>query len=189
MKTIKVKRIKTKPEFKSVNKPVELDDKAFLLEKPKNESTIVCKKEVKPGGLLAITMALGIVMFISSCTTSSEKVKNAQEDVSDAKEVLQQAQEDYAIDLETYRIETTNKIEANRKSIIALRARIENEKKEAKAEYTKQIADLEQKNSDMKKRIIEYKADSKESWQSFKTEFKKDMDDLELAIQNFLTKD
>ena len=61
------------------------------------------------------------------------------------------------------------------------------EKKEAQADRNKRIAELEEKNSSMRKRIKEFKAESKEKWKSFKEEFNHDMDDLDAAFSN-LTK-
>ncbi len=51
--------------------------------------------------------------------------------------------------------------------------------------YLNKIKELELKNSDMKKKMDEYKADTKEGWEKFKTEFEKDMDNLGVAITEF----
>lgn len=38
----------------------------------------------------------------------------------------------------------------------------------------------------MKKRMDDYKTDTNEDWQSFKTKFSKDMDELGLALKSFV---
>lgn len=58
-------------------------------------------------------------------------------------------------------------------------------KKDLKASYEKQIAVLEEKNSEMKIRMSEYKEDGGEKWQSFKIEFNHDMDELGKSLKDF----
>jgi hypothetical protein len=73
--------------------------------------------------------------------------------------------------------------------VAEFKARIANQKKVAKDDYERQIADLEQKNSDMKKQLDDYKIDGKEQWQAFKTKFSKDMDNLGKAFKGFVVKE
>ena len=80
------------------------------------------------------------------------------------------------------------KIDANEKSIAEFKARIAKEKRENRAKYEKKLAGLEQKNSDMKKKLDEYKEDGKEKWTSFKNEFSHDMDELGKALKGFTVK-
>ncbi len=127
--------------------------------------------------------------FLTSCTTPAEKVDNAQTNVVEAKKDLALANQEYLAEIEIYRKEEANKITANEQSIADFKARVAKEKKEVKADYEKQIAELEQKNSDMKKRLDVYKADSKEQWVKFKTEFGADMDNLGKAFKGFTIKD
>lgn len=54
-----------------------------------------------------------------------------------------------------------------------------------KANYDKKIAELEQKNSDIKKRMDDYKAKDKENWAAFKIEFSHDMDELGNSFSDF----
>lgn len=126
--------------------------------------------------------------ILTSCSTSAEKVENAQDKVSEATLDLETANEEYLVDIENYRKETEAKIAANDKSIAEFNARIENEKDEAKADYKKKIAELEQKNSDIKKKMAEYKAEGKEKWELFKTEFSRDMDELGKAFKDLTVK-
>lgn len=121
-------------------------------------------------------------LLITSCNTPAEKVEHAQDNVSEANEDLNKANEAYLADVETYRTVTADKINANNQSIIDFNTRIENKKNEAKADYKKKVAELDAKNNDMKKRMEDYKADNKENWESFKTEFNHDMDELGKAF-------
>ncbi len=139
--------------------------------------------------ILAFTAsALISSAILTNCNSPSQKVENAQNDVKEAKKDLAEANEEYLADIEKYRKETAEKIAVNDRSIAEFNARIEHEKKAAKADYKKKVAALEQKNSDMKKKMDEYKADGKEKWESFKAEFSHDMDEIGKAFKDLTVK-
>ena len=140
--------------------------------------------------IFALTMSTFIFgAFAMSCNTPAEKVENAKTTVVEANKDLAVANQEYLAEMKTYREETSAKIAANDKSVAEFKVRIANQKKAAKADYEKQIADLEQKNTDMKKELDSYKVDSKENWEAFKTKFSKDMDNLGKAFKGFVVKD
>lgn len=149
-------------------------------------NTIKFKNSILPIlGLVCIAFVLLIaVALLTSCSSPSQKLEAAQENVTDANNDLDKANEAYMNEIEEYRKESAAKIDANNKSIAAFNARIENEKKEVKDEYKKKIAELEQKNTDVKKRLDGYKADGKDNWTNFKVEFSRDMDALGKALKD-----
>lgn len=130
---------------------------------------------------ILLTFIFGIV----SCqSNSTKKLQDAKADVVEADKNLEKAQEDYLADMATYKSEINTKITANEQSIRDFKARIADSKEEAKADYDKEISKLEEKNTDMKRKIDEYKQEGKDQWNSFKTEFNHDMDELGRALQN-----
>ena len=131
--------------------------------------------------LLAITM-------LTSCNSPAQKVENAQENVSEAKQDLEKANAEFARDMENYRRETNEKIDANNKSIAEFNSRIQNKKNAAKADYQNTVTALEQKNTDLKKRMDDYKEDGKENWEKFKIEFNHDMEKLGQAFKDLTVK-
>lgn len=146
--------------------------------------------------LLAFSWLITAMMITSSCNTPGEKVENAQQNVQeakkDAKENVQEAQADldkakkeYMEDVNNYRREMSDKFVANERSIAEFNAKIANEKKSAKIEYQKRIAELEQKNNNMKRKMDDYKVDTRENWESFKREFNSDMDNLGKSFKDF----
>lgn len=137
-------------------------------------------------GLVASTFIAGVIF--TSCNTPAEKVENAQENVTEANTDLDTANAQYLADIENYKKETADKITANDQSIAEFKARIQEEKKEAKADYKKKIAELEQKNTDMKKKMDDYKVEGKEKWETFKAEFTHDMDELGKAFKDLTVK-
>lgn len=133
-------------------------------------------------------LALLANIVLSSCSSSAEKVEQAQEKVAAANQSLDKANADYVADVEKYRRETAAIIATNNESIAAFNARIESEKMEARADYQKKIATLEQKNTDLKKRLDDYKAEGKNSWEQFKIEFSRDLDELGNAFRDLTVK-
>lgn len=123
--------------------------------------------------------------ILTSCNSSAQRVENAEDNVEAANKELDDANKAYLADMENYRKETADKIAANDDSIAAFKARIANEKKDARADYEKQIAELEQKNTDMKKTLDDYKAEGKEQWELFKMDFNRNMDQLGQAFKDF----
>lgn len=135
--------------------------------------------------LAAFTFMTGVIF--TSCNTSAEKVDNAEQKVMEANQDLDNANIEYLADVEKYRKETAEKIAANDKSIAEFKARIALEKKDAQVVYNQKVVVLEQKNSDLKKKMDVFKADSKEEWEKFKIEFSKDLDELGTAFVNFFS--
>lgn len=132
---------------------------------------------------MALIILIAAILMVS-CNSPAQKLEAAQENVKDANKDLNKANEVYLNEIEAFRKESEAKILANEKSIAAFNARIENEKKEVRDEYQKKIAALEQKNTDVKKRLDEYKADGKDSWTNFKLEFSRDMEALGKALKD-----
>lgn len=136
--------------------------------------------------LAASTFITGAIM--TSCSSSAEKVEIAQKNVIDANKELENASKAYLVDIENYRKETESRISVYDQIIVDAKAKMENEKNAAKDEYKIIIADLEQKNNDMKRKMSDYKADGKEKWESFKAEFSHDMDELGQAFKDLTVK-
>jgi len=128
------------------------------------------------------------MQLLTSCSTPAEKVESAVNEVTEAQKSLEKANEAYLVEIDQYKKEAAEKTAANDQSLTEFKVRIENEKKEAKEEYNKKIEALEKKNNDMKKSIADYKADGKENWEKFKTEFSRDMDELGSAFKDFTVK-
>ncbi|MBI5539459.1 MAG: hypothetical protein HY951_05330 [Bacteroidia bacterium] len=132
--------------------------------------------------ILAITAFIAGTI-LTSCQSSAKKVANAQDDVIKANEELNKANQEYLEDIKSYRKITAENIVANENNIAEFKARIEKDKKNAKSDYKKKIALLEQKNSDMKKKMDEYTDQGKENWEIFKAEFNNEMDEMAKALK------
>ncbi len=141
------------------------------------------KKYILLSTIVAITISGSLIMGCDNASPS-EKVEEAQTEVVQANQNLDEANDAYKAEIESYRIESDEKIAANERSIKEFRARVNQEKKEAKAEYVRKIEMLEKKNSDMKMKLDDYTAEGKEKWEMFKAEFNHDMDEMGNAIKD-----
>lgn len=139
---------------------------------------------MKTALFIMTSLTLSVGTMLTSCNTPAQKVENAEEEVVKANEDLDEANKAYLVDMETYRKETAIRIAANKESIAAFNLRIVNEKKDAKADYQKRIAELDQKNTDMQKKLDDYAATGKENWEIFKTEFNHDMDGIGQSLKD-----
>ncbi len=130
-------------------------------------------------------LAFAATVTFTGCTTPTQKVENAEENVEQANEALAEAKEEYLADLESFRKQTENQTIKNELLIAELKTSIANEKMEARAAYLKRISELEQKNLEMKNKMSNYNDDSQDNWTSFKAEFSRDMDELGKALNDF----
>jgi dynactin complex subunit len=121
-------------------------------------------------------MIIGVMLI--GCFENSEKSKQEIRDNIEENEA-------YKLELDEYRFRIAEQITTNENSIIAFRSRIASQKKEARADYEKKINDLNNKNTDLKMRLDAFNADNKESWEMFKVEFGRDMDELGNALRDF----
>lgn len=133
---------------------------------------------------LIMVSALISLATLTNCNTPAQKVEKAEVNVVEANKDLEKANQEYLTDIENYRLETADKLVINEKSIIEFNARIESRKKDATADYKAKVAELNKKNTDMRKRMDDYKADGKEKWESFKAEFNHDMEELAKSFED-----
>ena len=122
----------------------------------------------------------------TSCQSNEKKVENAQENMVEAKQELNQIVKD---SIQQFRTVSAQKIADHEKSLTEFKARIAKEKKENRAKYQKKLSELELKNSDLKKRLDDFKEESQDKWDEFKSTFNRDMDELGESFKKLTTKD
>lgn len=140
--------------------------------------------------VLAISTFTFISFFIlTSCNNSAQNVADAKSDVKEANLDLDKANEEYEKEIEQFRKEAADKIAANEKSIAEFKARKEADKQIAQADYNKKIEALEQKNSDMKKKMDDFQFDGAEKWELFKSDFSHGLSELGKAFSELTSSD
>ncbi len=140
-----------------------------------------------------LVCSAAIIMFGSSCSSSSEKVEAAKENVQEAKndlsteikdstaKAVHQANED---EWKIFKKESEIKIKDNEILIIELKSKQRKNGNNAYDSYSRSVDTLEQKNKNLQYRMDNYPA-GKTDWETFKVEFNKDMDGLGSALKNF----
>jgi hypothetical protein len=129
-----------------------------------------------------ITLATGSVL--TSCMSSEDKVENSKVQVENAQENVDEAKRQQAENEAQFKFEANQQITANEQLIADLKLYSKNKKAEVKAEYDKSINDLETQNEVLKARVEAQKEANDEKWESFKTEFKHDMDELGKSLRD-----
>jgi len=144
---------------------------------------------------LAATMFVAGIL-LTSCFSPSQKIDNAEKKVMDAKEAvidaqidLNQVRQDSITEFQQFNTEFQNQIIANEKSIAALKLSFVGASRENKALYEKKLAELEEKNNNLKIKLAEHNEGDTDKWQSFKSDFKRDMDELGKAFSDFDVKE
>ena len=140
---------------------------------------------------ILIVAAFSFVSFslLTSCDNSAQNVADAKSDVKDANRDLDKANKEYDAEIEKFRKEAAEKIAANEKSIAEFKARKEADKKIAQSDYDKKIEALEQKNSDMKKKMDDFRFEGAEKWESFKADFSHGLSELGNAFTELTDSD
>jgi predicted nucleic acid-binding Zn-ribbon protein len=110
--------------------------------------------------------------------TSEQKIDKVKETVGEATQELKDARTKFLADWQTFKRESEQAIAANEKRIDAFKEKMERAGSKVKAKYSKEVAVLEQKNRDLKRKLEEYKDEGQSRWEQFKTNFKHDMDGL-----------
>jgi hypothetical protein len=79
-------------------------------------------------------------------------------------------------------------IDKNEARINELKQSMDDSGKSANAEYERRIDALKEKNDSLKVKMNAYKNDANSDWQSFKSEFNHDMDQLGESLKGFTVK-
>jgi hypothetical protein len=141
--------------------------------------------------ILGIIVFLAITLF-AGCRTNAQKTEAAKDKIQEAKENVVSANQDLNRVINDsilqFKKESAEKISANEKMIADFKAKIKTEKKETKVKYEKKLAELEQKNNDLKKKLEEYNDEGQENWATFRNELNHDMDELGQAIKDLTVK-
>jgi hypothetical protein len=117
-------------------------------------------------------------IFLTGCGKIPEqKVEKANQELKDAKA-------DYLAEWQRFKTESKEQIKANENRIDAFKEKIDKAAGKNKAKYKKAVAELEQKNRDLKKKLEEYKDEGESKWQEFKTNFSHDMDAIGKTMED-----
>lgn len=143
--------------------------------------------------MFTATMSSLLFVALSGCESNNQKTQEAKENVSKATSELAKAQLNAEMDSmrmvnvaewELFKNETDGKIQANEIRIAYLRKSLKQSKQAVTKEMNVKISELEEKNKELKSRLVTYDK-VQGDWIEFKREFSKDMDQLGSALTNF----
>ena len=141
--------------------------------------------------ILGVTVFMAGTIFMG-CLSSDEKTKAARDNVKDAKENVEVANQELLKakqdSILQFRKEAAERISMNKKSIADLKLKISKENKVIKAKNEKKLAELEQRNNKLEKSLSDYKEDGQEKWSEFKIEINHDLDEIGAAFQDLSKK-
>lgn len=139
--------------------------------------------------ILAIIFSFLSFSILTSCDNTAQNVTDAKSDVKEAKLNLDKANTKYEEEIEQFKKEAADKIAANEKSLAEFKARKEADKKAIEADYNKKTDAIEQKNSDLKKKMDDFKFEGAEKWELFKADFNDSVNELGNALSNLTGND
>lgn len=131
---------------------------------------------------------MAIIAFVAG-TISTSYGQEPDKRSEKARTKLQAAQKDSVTTVyETLKKESEIRFNKNEGSIAEFKASIVNEKRKIRSKDESKVADLEQKNNYLKKKLKDYKVEGKENWTIFKAGFNQDMDNLNKSLNDLSVK-
>jgi len=122
-----------------------------------------------------------LVMAFTQCKSPDKKIEDAKEDVMEANRELEEARMDSA-EYVNYRDEMEVKLRDYEQKLEEMKADIQSKGKDVQEKYNENLNTLKAKNENLKAKIREYQRDASASWDSFKMDFNREMDELGKSI-------
>lgn len=145
------------------------------------------KKIVKKTAVILATFLL-----VASCNNSPKAKENeleeAKEDVIDAKEELDESRADSISDYKTYKESIELKLNENQKRIEEVEQASKNATASTKEALKKDLANLKERNLNLRNKLANYEQGPAEKWELFKIELNNEMDDLGKSISETANK-
>jgi len=130
----------------------------------------------------AVIGCMAGICLAGCARTSEQKVEGAKQELKDAKA-------DYLAEWQNFKTESEEQIKANEDRIDAFKSKMEKADTKTKVKYNKAVAELEQRNRDLKRKLEEYKDEGESKWREFKTNFSHDMDAVGKTMKDLFKDD
>jgi len=88
-------------------------------------------------------------------------------------------------DWETFKADANEKIRQNEDTIQVIKKWVSKEDAKIKGKLDKEVVRLEERNNELKAELTDYKAEGKDKFEKFRTDFDNSMDTLGVNIKNF----
>lgn len=130
---------------------------------------------------------LAVIILIAGAAVISCNIDN-DKTIENAKQDLRYAKNEFDKEWKQFKINAESRVRSNEKSIDDFKTEIKAASVKIKAKYEKEVAELEQKNIRLKKKIREYRNIGKSEWEEFKRSFNNDMDEFSKSLENLFVK-
>lgn len=114
-----------------------------------------------------------------------ENILEGKKDVNNANQDLKVAQKDSVADYQNFKKESEARILTNEKTLTDLKVKVSKAELKDKTVFEENLATLNQKQVNLKKRFVDYKLNGETKWSTFKNSFINDLDELEKELKNF----
>ena len=115
-----------------------------------------------------------------------ENILEGKKDVNNANQDLKVAQKDSVADYQNFKKESEARILTNEKTLADLKVKVSKAELKDKTVFEENLATLNQKQVNLKKRFVDYKLNGETKWSTFKNSFINDLDELEKELKNFI---
>lgn len=139
---------------------------------------------MKRSVLIIAILVIGMNMALLRYETPVQKAEDAQSNSVSENMGLAAADKEYLAEIDSYKKANAQKSIATDKSILEYKTRILSQKKKTKNNHANKIIELEQKNRDIKKKIIDYEEGGRQKWEIFKLQFNLETQEFEKLLQN-----
>jgi hypothetical protein len=150
------------------------------------------KNEKMKNLIKSIVMFSFISLFVISCKNSPEaketELEEAKEEVVTAEADLEQAKADSIANFTAFKNSINLKIEENESKIQTLIKNNKAAKNKNTDLYSKELEKLQERNLELKKKLVDYEYGPDVKWELFKVEVNKDIDELGKSISNMAEK-
>lgn len=138
--------------------------------------------------IVTVLLLVAVGVFAGCDYSREKKVEDAKENVQQANSDLKAAQAEYDKEWQQFQKDAEFRIRTNENRIDEFKAEIQTARGKFKAKYEKEVARLEERNIELKKKISEYKYDGKDDWEEFKRGINHDLDVVGTALNDFFSK-
>ena len=137
--------------------------------------------------LIIISLLVGFVL--TSCKINQEnKVTDAKENVKQAQQDLKNVQSENDKEWRQFKKDAELKIKANEDRIDEFKAETKKAGNKLKNKYEQEVAVLEQKNIEIKRKLSEYNYEGKDKWWQFKIELNDDIEVVGNSIKDLFAR-
>jgi hypothetical protein len=113
-------------------------------------------------------------------------LEEGQKEMEEAQKNLKKTHKDFMLDYQKFKNDAATKFISNEIRIADLKGEImKMNVKDKSAIYQKEVSDLAQNNSKLKKELSGYTNEGSDEWTVYKIEFNRDMDELRKSLKDF----